>query len=186
MSIAQTIRERRSIRAFNRTPVPQDLVLQLLNDAVWAPNHGLREPWRFIYVGSAEGREKLAALTLEASAHLKRVKLLPSKLKEVMRKKLAEIPANLIVVMTEDKNEHKRDEDFAAVCCLMQNMQLLGWEQKLGMIWSTVDFIRSPVFRSGLGVREGERIVGILHMGFFDKIPKPKTRTPAEAKLVVW
>ncbi|WP_239551479.1 nitroreductase family protein [Paenibacillus elgii] len=58
MSIAQTIRERRSIRAFNRTPVPQDLVLQLLNDAVWAPNHGLREPWRFIYVGSAEGREK--------------------------------------------------------------------------------------------------------------------------------
>ncbi|WP_239551478.1 nitroreductase family protein [Paenibacillus elgii] len=117
---------------------------------------------------------------------MKRVKLLPSKLKEMMRKKLAEIPANLIVVMTEDKNEHKRDEDFAAVCCLMQNMQLLGWEQKLGMIWSTVDFIRSPVFRSGLGVREGERIVGILHMGFFDKIPKPKTRTPAEAKLVVW
>jgi nitroreductase len=36
---------------FEERPVPQALVLELLNHAVWAPNHRLREPWRFIYIG---------------------------------------------------------------------------------------------------------------------------------------
>ncbi|MCS7460403.1 nitroreductase [Paenibacillus doosanensis] len=186
MSIAKTIRERRSIRTFNRTPVPRELVIQLLNDAVWAPNHGLREPWRFIYVDSEDGKVRLVDLITAASGSLKRYRLLPPKLKEFMRNRLLEIPAHLIVVTKEEKNEHKRDEDFAAVCCLMQNLQLVGWEQRLGMIWSTIEFIFNPEFRDGLGVRKDERIVGILHMGYFDKVPRPKPRTPAEKKLTIW
>ncbi|GAA4830571.1 nitroreductase [Paenibacillus vulneris] len=186
MSIAKTIRERRSIRTFNRNPVPRELVIQLLNDAVWAPNHGLREPWRFIYVDSDGGKTRLVDLITSASGNLKRYRLLPSKLKEFMRNKILEIPAHLIVVMKEEKNEHKRNEDFAAVCCFMQNFQLLGWENNLGMIWSTIEFIFDPGFQDGLGVRKDERIVGILHMGFFDKAPRPKPRTPAEKKLTLW
>ncbi|MNJ78802.1 hypothetical protein D3C77_766500 [compost metagenome] len=68
----------------------------------------------------------------------------------------------------------------------MQNLLLLGWERNLGMTWSTIDFIHSPLFRDGLGVQKGERIVGILHMGYFDKVPKPKPRTSAEKKLTFW
>ncbi|MBN2984495.1 MULTISPECIES: nitroreductase family protein [Cohnella] len=186
MSVAQTVRERRSIRSFNRLPVSRELILELLNDAVWAPNHGLREPWRFILIESPEGRERLADLAVNASGNMMRMKLLPAKLKELMKKKMAEIPASLVVVMKEEKNEHKREENFAAVCCLMQNMQLLGWERRLGMTWTTFEFIRSPVFREGLGVKEGEQIVGILHIGYFDKAPNPKPRTPAEKKLTIW
>lgn len=186
MSIADTIRERRSIRTFNRAPVARELVVQLLNDAVWAPNHGLREPWRFIYVDSEDGKMRLVDLITAASGSLKRYRLLPPKLKEFMRSKLLDIPAHLIVVMKEEKSEHKRDEDFAAVCCLMQNLQLLGWEKHLGMIWSTTEFIFDSGFRDGLGVRKDERIVGILHMGYFDKVPRPKPRTPVEKKLTLW
>lgn len=58
MSVAKTIRDRRSIRTFNRTPVSRELVFQLLNDAVWAPNHGLREPWRFVFVENESGKER--------------------------------------------------------------------------------------------------------------------------------
>lgn len=50
-NIAKTIRERRSIKAgYIDKEVTQETVLNLLEDAVWAPNHGLREPWRFIFV----------------------------------------------------------------------------------------------------------------------------------------
>lgn len=186
MSIAQTIRGRRSIRSFNKESVSRELVMSLLNDAVWAPNHGLREPWRFIYVESAEGKAHLADLALDAARRMKRVRLLPTKLKEVMKRRLVDIPAHLVVVMKAQKNEHKQEEDFAAVCCLMQNLQLLGWEQKLGMFWSTYEFIHFPEFKEGLGIREDERIVGMLHMGYFNRVPSPKPRTPVEQKLTVW
>jgi nitroreductase len=185
LSIAETIRGRRSIRRFNDRKVSTDLIMQILNDAVWAPNHGLREPWRFIYVENTKAKERMADLMLEAGSHLKRIKLLPAKLKQMMKRQIIQIPANLIVVMKEERDSHKQEEDFAAVCCLMQNVQLLGWEQELGMIWSTMEFIYSPVFYEGIGVKSGERVVGILHMGYFDKTPKPRTRTPAEQKITI-
>lgn len=185
MSIANTIRERRSKRQFKDQKVPIDLILQLLNDAVWAPNHGMREPWRFIVVEREEAKVKLADLILEGLSHLKRIKLIPAKLKELMKRKMIQIPANLIVVMSEEKDEHKQEEDYAAVCCLIQNLQLLAWEQEVGMIWSTMEFIRSPSFYRGVGVQANERIVGVMHMGYFDKAPKPKSRTSAEKKLTV-
>lgn len=95
MSIAKTIRERRSIRTFNRNPVPRELVIQLLNDAVWAPNHGLREPWRFIYVDSEDGKVRLVDLITAASGSLKRYRLLPPKLKEFMRNRGSTIKLRL-------------------------------------------------------------------------------------------
>jgi len=185
MSIATTIRERRSIRQFRDQQVSVDLILQLLNDAVWAPNHGMREPWRFILVEREEAKGKMADLILEGLSHLKRVKLIPAKLKQLMKRKMIQIPANLIVVMSEDKDEHKREEDYAAVCCLIQNFQLLAWEQEVGMIWSTMEFIRSPSFCRGVGIQPNERIVGVMHMGYYDKAPRPRSRTPAEKKLTV-
>lgn len=47
-SVAEIIKERRSIKLFKKDPLPQGLLEELLNVAVWAPNHGVREPWRFI------------------------------------------------------------------------------------------------------------------------------------------
>ncbi|HZG81646.1 MAG TPA: nitroreductase family protein, partial [Brevibacillus sp.] len=51
MSIASIIRGRRSIKnGYKPDTVPEKLILELLNDAVYAPNHGLREPWRFLFI----------------------------------------------------------------------------------------------------------------------------------------
>jgi nitroreductase len=186
VSIANTIRERRSIRQFNEQTVSLNLIIQLLNDAVWAPNHGLREPWRFVVVEGQESKERMADLILQSLSHLKRIKLLPAKLKQLMKDKLSRVPAHLIVVMKEDKDLHKREEDYAAVCCMIQNFQLLAWEQQLGMLWSTIEFIRSPLFCQGIGVGADERVVGVISMGYFDKAPKPKPRTPAEKKLTIF
>ncbi|MGO4887353.1 nitroreductase family protein [Anaerobacillus sp. MEB173] len=44
----------------------EDLILELLNDAIWAPNHGLREPWRFV-VFQGEGKKKFADAVIHES-----------------------------------------------------------------------------------------------------------------------
>ena len=53
--LAKLIRERRAVKkGYNNKKVTEETVLQLLNDAVWAPTHGLRQPWRFVFVDSEQ------------------------------------------------------------------------------------------------------------------------------------
>ena len=55
-SIANVIKERRSVRTFTDKAVDKELLIELLNDATWAPNHKHREPWNCkLYIG--EGRK---------------------------------------------------------------------------------------------------------------------------------
>nr|WP_240685168.1 nitroreductase family protein [Bacillus velezensis] len=62
-SLAHTIRNRRSIRSFKPETVPSEVILDMLETAVYAPNHRLTEPWRFIYAASEAGKESLRTAT---------------------------------------------------------------------------------------------------------------------------
>ena len=48
LSVREAIVERRSIKLFNGQPVDKDVLFEMVNDAVYAPNHGNREPWRLV------------------------------------------------------------------------------------------------------------------------------------------
>ncbi|MCM3338419.1 nitroreductase [Paenibacillus sp. MER TA 81-3] len=183
MSIASIIRERRSIHEFNDKPVDRSLVLRLLDDAVWAPNHGLREPWRFIYA-EGEGKSKLVngLMTILDKTKLKGA---TDEQKQKFLNHLNNVPAYLIVVMPEDPRPAIWEEDLEAVSCLIQNFQLLGWEEGIGMLWHTGDYIYNKKFRELAGVNPGEKIVGVLRLGYFDEAPKARPRTAAEELFTV-
>ena len=59
MDVEEAIRSRRTLKAYTDEPVGRELVSELLDLAVLAPNHHETEPWRFWVVG----RETLEALT---------------------------------------------------------------------------------------------------------------------------
>lgn len=184
MSIADVIRERRTIRRFNERQLTMDNILELLEVAVWAPTHGLREPWRFIGAVDLDAKLKLADHIVGALEKLNRFKWMPGKLKEMYKKKLLQIPAILFVVVKEEKGKLKREEDFAAACALIQNLQLCSWEQGIGMIWSIDDTLcGNRIFCDRIGIHQDERIAGMLYMGYYDKAPKAKPRVPAERKM---
>ncbi|MCM3170941.1 nitroreductase [Paenibacillus sp. MER 99-2] len=178
--VAQTITDRRTIRQFKSTPVPQELLLSLLNTANWAPNHGLREPWRYIQF-SGDSRHLFTEAVLDAlSADDRR------RYEESRRAEYAIIPLHLIVVMKEDPRPKQWIEDFGAVCSWIQSFQLAAWEQGLGVVWKTNAYQFSPNFREMAGVQPGERIVGLLHIGYPEVIPQPRPRTAAEDKLTIF
>ncbi|MFC7320044.1 nitroreductase family protein [Halobacillus campisalis] len=178
--LVEVVKGRRSIKKFKSTPVDQELVVDLLNDAVWAPNHGVREPWRFMLFMD-EGKETIVDALQNECERGKLSTKNPDKLIERYR----HIPAHLVVVMEESEKKKIWEEDFAATSALIQNLQLLGWEQGLGMIWKTNQYINSSSFCEDIGVKEGEKIVGIIHMGYPEEIPEAKERTKAEDKLTV-
>ncbi|WP_240644343.1 hypothetical protein [Paenibacillus paeoniae] len=121
-------------------PVSQQLILELLNCAVWAPNDGLREPWRFIFTDRRNGQE-LRGLQEPA-------------------------PAYLLVVAKEEGDPHIQEEDFAAVCCLIQNFRLLAHEKGLGVRWTLHEWMYERSRTVTFGVGDNERLAAVLEIGY--------------------
>ncbi len=177
--LAKLIRERRSLKKnYKPDPVPKELVFELLNDAVWAPNHGNREPWRFVFI-PAETKEAFIEQLLT---------VFPKDQQENRRQYFRQPAAILVVIMANDPRQKQWEENFGAVSSMIQNFQLLAWERQLGVVWKTNPHIYEPKTREILGVEAGEKIAGFLHMGFFDSdhIPKTKERTPVEEKMTIY
>lgn len=182
MDFSQTIRERRTIRKFNASPVSRELVVALINEAAELYESEGTPQWRCIYAGTPESRERLADYMMAKMLDSRLGKLVPTKL---IAKRVTDIPAHLIVVAESGADQRQSDENYAAACSIMQTLQLLAWERGLGALWDTEPFVQSESFLARIGVREGERFVGILHMGYFDKVPKGRKRTPAEQRWTV-
>src|SRR5271167_300449 len=53
MDVEDAIRSRRTHKAFAPEPVAREVVDELLDLALWAPNHHLTNPWRFRVLGPA-------------------------------------------------------------------------------------------------------------------------------------
>lgn len=183
MELVKAIRERRSIKAFQKREVTGEEVKEILVQAIPAVTPGNRKPWRFIYVGSAAERMRLAGLIMDTGKEMLAYKLMPGAIIDKFTRRTAEIPGNLIVIINIAQDAREHTEDYEAVCCLMQNFQLAAWARGIGMTWSTNESIRNIPFARAMGIGEDERIVGILHMGYVDKAPKGRARTAAEKKL---
>jgi len=184
MELKTLIKERRTVQLFEDRPIPVELIQDLLDTAIWVPNHKMTEPWRFVFV-HGDGKQKLAETARNLAGGRERD---PEKRAEMGRntyEKMMSVPAFLAVVMKENPNPAVREEDYASVSCIAHNIGLLAWEQGIGMVWQTYGYIFMPEFREMLGVQPGEKIVGVLHMGYPAKVPTPRPRTPASELLTV-
>ncbi|MFA4132159.1 MULTISPECIES: nitroreductase [unclassified Brevibacillus] len=170
--IAQAIRDRRTIKKFKADPIPLELIRELLDVAVWAPNHGLREPWRFVLY-MEEGKRVVVDAILQNAMKKRDPEL------------LLRVPAYLLVIVNEDSRQREREEDYAAACTLIQNFQLAAWERGLGVVWKTEPFTYQVGFLQAVGVRAEEKLVGMLQLGFPEVIPEARARTAANDKLTV-
>lgn len=184
MNYSQTIRERRTIRKFNTTPVAPELVVSLLNEAVSLYEAEGTPRWRCLYAGTPESRKRLVESMIAKMKESKFSKLIPAKMIDIFIKRITDIPAHLIFIAESAADQRQRDENYAAVCSVMQNFQLLGWKRGLGMLWDTDPMFQSESFLAEIGLLEGERFAGILHTGYFDKAPRARRRTPAEQKWI--
>lgn len=60
MTINDILRARRSIRRYTDQPIPRELLIHLVDAAIWAPSAHNRQPWRFAVTDSADSKERLA------------------------------------------------------------------------------------------------------------------------------
>lgn len=178
VNIAATIRNRRTIHQFKSDEIPsQDLIEEALEVAVWAPNHHLSQPWQFHLLG-AQSKEQICLLNSRLVAEKKGEKMAALKLA-----RWREIPGWLVISNKRDENELKRREDYAACCCVAQNLALLLWEQGIGMKWTTGAVTRDPRFFELLELdTQCHEIVGLFWYGYPEDVPVTR-RLPSSAFL---
>lgn len=177
MDIYDVIKGRRSVRNYQDRPVPGDVVQELLECAVYAPNGSNRQPWRFALV---EDRELLKKWSGEAKSYL--LTLLPKlpgmqQYKAVMENESFNIFYNapLLVMIYGDTGAatYVNDCSMAAL-----NLMLAGYAKGLGSCWIGffVGLGNQPEFKASLGVPENYQLVAPIVLGF------PKGTWPAPSR----
>lgn len=178
MTLSQLIKSRRSIRQFKPDPIDAELAMELLETALYAPNHRFTQPWRFIFV-AGEARATYAELRAkDAEAR--------GKDSAKARQTILDVPALLIPVVRRNLDDLTIDqEDFAATCLVMQNFLLLAWERGLGTSWKT--FPDTLELRSFLGLQsaEQERVIGVVYLGYPAELPAVRERKPLKELLTI-
>jgi nitroreductase len=175
VGVYQAIYGRRMAWEFEDSPVSTSAIERMLDAAVWAPNHRLTEPWRF-FVLQKDSPERLQAAELARETVLERSG--DSRRAEAASQMVLDPPYVVYVYCVPGDNEDQTRENYAAVCCAVQNMALAGVAEGLSVTWETGGVTRAPGLKPLLGADEEWALATMLSIG----VPGERTssrRTPA-------
>ena len=187
MEVREAIKSRRSIGRVRADPVPRELVEEILESAVHAPNHKITEPWRF-HVFTGKGRGELARARAElarilAEAEGEEEELIAGRVSRE-RKKAFRAPVVIAVICKGGRDEVETLENYAACAAAVQNMQLTAHALGLAAIWRTGPVAYHPYMRDFFGLEANDKIVAYLYLGYPGITERPRRREPASAKTV--
>jgi nitroreductase len=183
LNVLKAIRRRRSIKSFTDRPVKRKEIEEMLEAAVWAPNHHLTEPWRF-YVLGPESRYAYGLALGNRKARKLEDPTAAQAVREKVGREHRELPAMLVVAMVESDNPETRQEDYAATMMAVQNLSLAALELGLGTHIKSGAVMDDPAARAAAGVADGERIVAIVNIGEPAEEREAKARASAESRTV--
>jgi len=174
--IAERIRSRRTTKLFLKQKVGKRIIREAIEVARWAPNHHLTEPWRFYLLGP----EKIAAAAILIGEIIRETKG-DEKLAQFKEKSALEMPGWLLVTCRRSDDALTEREDYAAVCCAIQNMTLYLSEADIACKWTTGLVTRDPRFFDLLNIdREKEFVVGLFWYGYPKILPEQSRRDVSE------
>jgi nitroreductase len=161
-ALEDLIRSRRTHKSFGPDPVARQTLDELLELARWAPNHHRTNPWRFRVVG----RETLARLKEAAG---------PAE-----APKLDRAPTLVVASAVLSGDERQDEEDVCATACAIYAVLLAAHARGLAGYWRTPLVLRTKAGRVAVGLPDGERFLGLIHLGTPRGAPPPPERAPLE------
>ena len=164
--LKQIITSRRSIfpKEYSEIPIPKEILDEILNSAVLAPNHKRTKPWRFKIF---ENNEKL-----ELGKELQQIykKITPEF--QFLQKKYDDIgfkisKANVVISIVVQYSQLVPDwEEIAATAMAVQNMYLTCTANKVGCYWSSPKIVNH--LKYSLKIEENQQCLGLFYMGSLD------------------
>lgn len=161
--INEIIRHRRTIypEQFSEKKVPKEFILNLLENARWAPNHGMTQPWHF-KVFYEKGIRKFVDF------HAQNLNEKFTQEKFVKFKDRAEKTSAIIAVCMRRQATGKipEIEEIEAVACAVQNMFLTASASGIGFYWGSGALTYSGEMKTFLGLGENDKCLGMIFLGY--------------------
>lgn len=146
-ALDDAIRTRRTHKSFGADAVPGDVLDELFELARWAPNHHRTNPWRFRVLGPESfERLKFAAGPAEAP-------------------KLDRAPTLVVASAALTGDLIRDEEDICATACAIYSILLGAHARGLASYWRTPRVLRTRAGREAVGLPDGERFLGLIHLG---------------------
>jgi nitroreductase len=162
MELLEAITTRRTIGK-STGDVPRETIVELIEAAVWAPNHKMTQPWRFSVL-SGNAREELGQTWANAA-----VSSVPLEQRETFiageTKKLLRAPYVIVVSVRTDENPIMAEEDLTATAAAVQNLLLAAHAKGLAAAWKSGKICYSGEVKRYLGLDPADRIIALVYLG---------------------
>jgi nitroreductase len=168
ITINEIIRRRRSIKPKQMagTDVEESIIHDMLENANWAPTHGMTEPWRF-KVFTGESRAKLGAFLASTYKKITSSDEFKEKKFESLRINPTLAPYVIAICMKRQTTEKiPVIEEIEAVACAVQNMHLTATAYGLGAFWSSNAAVCSKAMVKYVGLGNLDQVLGLFYVGY--------------------
>jgi nitroreductase len=157
VELEEAIRTRRTHKVYGAEPVDKATLDELFELARWAPNHHLTGPWRFRVLGP-EARERLKECAGPEGAKLDRA------------------PTLVVASVVQTGDPEQDEEDLCSAACAIYIVLLGAHARGLANYWRTPGVLRTAAGCAAVGLGEGERFLGLIHLGPKRQEQPPPTR----------
>jgi F420 biosynthesis protein FbiB-like protein len=188
-SLAELIRERRSIRAFEDRSVPRDLVADILREALWAPSPHNSQPWRFTALFASQDKEQLAdAMARQLAAELATDGLEADAIvrqTERSRRRISTAPVvilcslvreGLVAYPDERRNVLEFQMAVQSVGAVVQTIFLLAHAHGLRSCWMAAPMYCPEIVRATLALSADYRPQALVLVGYSASSGKVRER----------
>lgn len=170
MELSTAIRNRRSCRSYETTPVPDNLIRECVEAARLAPSACNKQPWRFYAVTSSELREKLCSECLLPGVRMPWLRQAPVILVLCMKKKLT---THFLAPLLSGIHYEYLDLGIAG-----EHLVLAAEERGLGSCW--IGWIKAAQTKKILHLPFDVTPVSFLSLGYPAEQREPTARFPLE------
>lgn len=164
--------------------IPDQIISRLLDAAVWAPTHGLTQPW-FFKVFHNKGVEIFFNGMIEVYKKTSPAEKVSEKKIEKYASKIQQVSHVIAVCMRRGENERIPEiEEIVATGCALEHIYLGLAPHGISGYLSTGDICYTDEMKAFLQLSKKEKCLGFFQLGYpVDDPPKrPRKRIPANEK----
>jgi nitroreductase len=164
--------------------ISRDLLLEILEDAHWAPTHGLTQPWRFhVFVGEARHRLTGALKTLYDQI-TPAAEVRPEKRDKIGKNSTRAQAVIAVVAHLEAGGKVSKLDEICSTACAVENLLLSAHQRGLGSFWATPPVACSQEFIAWLGLDSTYCSLGLVFLGYPKEGSEPRSmRVPLEERV---
>ncbi|MEI6181377.1 MAG: nitroreductase family protein [Chloroflexales bacterium] len=193
------IQGRRSVRAFQPTPLTREQIEAVLEAARWAPSPHGRQPWRFVVVTTPAAKVRLAtamgATWRQQLAHDGQDEATIATRFQKSQERIISAPALILPCLyLADLDAYPDPERQAAettmavqsLGCAVQNMLLAAHAQGLASGWMCAPLFCQATVRTALKLAATLHPQALIPLGYAAHEPPSRSRRSLEELVVAW